>query len=242
MRCYRGLVKRLFSFMLLFIVILTVSCTRYPDPKDPYEGFNRKVFAFNQALDAMIVRPVAKTYVTITPLPLQKGVSNFYDNFWEPTTVINDLLQAKFGYALSDTWRFLINSTVGLLGLFDVASRLPALPKHHEDLGLTFAQWGAKESSYLQVPFLGPFTYRDAGGRLIDTFVFSLWPYIKPDSTAYALYAGYLINARASVLPADKLIKPAVNPPIAPRPSADTKNKLLTLIKELMLRVVAAAN
>jgi phospholipid-binding lipoprotein MlaA len=203
--------KLLTGLILLCILSLT-ACTRYPDSKDPYEGFNRKVFAFNQAMDTIIMRPIAKTYVTITPVLVQQGVGNFYDNFWSPTTVVNDLLQAKFGYALSDTWRFLINSTVGLLGLIDVASHLPALPKHYEDLGLTFAYWGAPESAYFQIPFFGASTYRDVSGRVIDTFAFSFWPYIKPNGTAYAVYSGYLIDARASILPADKLIKQAFDP------------------------------
>jgi len=205
-------VKRTLFAILLGVVTLTTACTRYPNPKDPYEGINRKIFAFNEAMDAMIMRPIAKTYVTITPTFFQRGVSNFYDNFWIPTTVVNDLLQGKVGYALSDTWRFLINSTIGLLGLIDVASHLPALPKHYEDLGLTFAYWGATESAYFQVPFLGPFTFRDAFARPIDTFVFSLWPFVEPNGTAYALYAGYLLDTRASVLPADKLIRQAFDP------------------------------
>src|SRR3989339_1122496 len=110
-------------FISIFFITLT-ACTRYPNPQDPYEGFNRKVYAFNHAVDTVVFKPIAKTYVTIVPPPLQAGVSNFYDNLWQPTTIANDILQGKLGFAVADTWRLLINSTVGILGLFDVASHI----------------------------------------------------------------------------------------------------------------------
>jgi len=142
--------KKWIFILLCSIFLMTLTaCTRSPNPKDPYESFNRKVYAFNQVFDTLIAKPVAKTYTTIVPPPLQAGVSNFYDNFWTPTTIANDILQGKFGYAVADTWRFLINSTVGILGLFDVASHMKGLPKHYEDLGLTFAYWSGNEGASL---------------------------------------------------------------------------------------------
>ncbi|MGK0498792.1 MAG: phospholipid-binding lipoprotein MlaA [Oceanicoccus sp.] len=136
---------------------------------DPLESLNRKIFAFNDVADKYVLSPVARGYQAVTPDSLERGIGNMFSNLLEITTVINDVLQLKFGQAASDTGRFLINSTVGLAGLFDVASPL-GLEKHEEDFGQTLGYWGVVSGPYLVVPFLGPYTLRDSVGGFADVF------------------------------------------------------------------------
>ncbi|MEK6193369.1 MAG: VacJ family lipoprotein, partial [Deltaproteobacteria bacterium] len=159
------------SFIML--VLLLAGCagtqSRNTDPEnDPWEGYNRKVYAFNEGMDK-VVRPIAVGYDKIMPDPLQRGVGNFFRNLDAPVTYVNLLLQGKFRESADAFGRFFINSTVGLLGFFDVASRL-GIPFYNEDLGQTMATWGYDDSRYLMLPFFGPSTFRDGTGRLADSF------------------------------------------------------------------------
>ncbi|HEY3859305.1 MAG TPA: VacJ family lipoprotein [Gammaproteobacteria bacterium] len=137
--------------------------------QDPWEGFNRKVYAFNDTLDKDVARPVAKTYVRAMPAPARDGIHNVVTNLDEPITVVNDALQGKLTQTLQDLGRFVINSTVGILGWFDVAIHV-GLPHHDEDLGQTLAVWGVPSGPYLVLPVLGPSTVRDTGGRVGDIY------------------------------------------------------------------------
>ncbi|MBS0350243.1 MAG: VacJ family lipoprotein [Proteobacteria bacterium] len=181
---------------------------------DPYEKFNRAMFTFNDYLDRWILRPVAVGYDKVTPTPIHKGITNFFDNLDTLTTIPNDLLQGKTAYFTADTWRFIINSTLGIGGLFDIATRF-GLPKHHEDFGLTLAYWsgsnGLKPQPYLVLPFLGSTTTRDAFGKIPDA---ATWPfnYIYPQYYSLGIEGIYYVNLRASLLPADKLVKEAFDP------------------------------
>lgn len=168
-------------------------------PRDPYEKFNRAMFKFNDVLDKAILIPIATLYVKIVPKPVSKGLSNFYNNFETVSTVLNDVLQANFYQATSDFWRLIINSTVGVLGFFDVATNL-GLEYNKEDFGLTLAHWGYKNSNYLVLPFLGPGTVRDQVGWMINYEYLSLYPYIDPTSARYEIYAGSVIVRRAELL------------------------------------------
>ncbi len=136
------------------------------DP-DPWEGFNRSVFAFNDNLDKYIAKPLAQGYQYITPEPVDQSVTHFFSNLGDVLVIVNDIGQLKMGQALSDTARFLINSTVGFFGVFDVATHI-GLPKHDEDFGQTLGYWGVGSGPYLMLPFLGPSTLRDGTGLLID--------------------------------------------------------------------------
>lgn len=136
---------------------------------DPWELINRKTFAFNDVADHYVLTPVAKTYQFVTPDPLEAGIDNMFSNLLEVTTIINDLLQLKFAQAASDTGRFLLNSTVGLLGLFDVATPV-GLEKHDEDFGQTLGYWGIGSGPYVVVPILGSYTIRDGLGTYLDTY------------------------------------------------------------------------
>jgi len=161
----------LISALLLSILLSACAGTqnRHTDPEnDPWEGFNRKIYAFNDGLDK-VVRPVAVGYDKIMPDPFQRGVGNFFRNLDAPVTFVNQLLQGK-GVQSADTFgRFLINSTVGLLGFFDVATRM-GIPHYNEDLGQTLATWGYEDSRYLVLPFFGPSTIRDGFSRYTDSF------------------------------------------------------------------------
>lgn len=171
---------------------------------DPWEGFNRAVFSFNDTLDRYLLKPVAKGYVYVTPTPVRTGVSNFFNNVGEVRTVFNDLLQAKFKQAGLDSTRFLINTTVGIVGLVDVGSRI-GLARNDEDFGQTLGYWGMESGPYLMLPFLGPSTVRDTAGLVPDYFI-SPMDNIENDTVRYSLRGLQLVDLRSSLLEAEKLI------------------------------------
>lgn len=186
-----------------------------PEPNvDPYEKFNRAMFKFNDALDRWLLHPIAKGYDTVLPSPIRKGISNFFANIDMLTTIPNDLLQGKTAYFVADTWRFMLNSTLGIGGLFDVATRA-GLPKHSEDFGLTLAYWGGedglKPQPYLVLPFLGSTTTRDAFAKIPNA---ATWPfnYVQPEYYNYGALGLNVVNKRANLLPADKLVEDAFDP------------------------------
>ena len=137
------------------------------DPRDPYENFNRGVFAFNDGVDKAVVKPVSTVYRTVTPVPARRGISRVFANFMEPLHFINNLLQGKPKRAMNSLGRFVINTTIGVGGLADHATGL-GLPDTSEDFGQTFATWGARNSPYVVLPLLGPSTVRDAAGTAIN--------------------------------------------------------------------------
>ncbi|HSN16900.1 MAG TPA: VacJ family lipoprotein [Gammaproteobacteria bacterium] len=154
--------------------VLLAGCASAPpdsvtQTNDPWQGMNRKIYAFNDALDKAVARPVARTYVRAMPGPARNGIHNAVTNIDEPVTVVNDVLQGKVGQGLRDLGRFVINSTVGLLGWFDVAKHV-GLPHHDEDLGQTLATWHVPSGPYVVLPFLGPSTVRDTFGRGGDVY------------------------------------------------------------------------
>jgi phospholipid-binding lipoprotein MlaA len=137
-------------------------------PVDPYENINRKVFAFNDKVDNYVAEPIANAYKWVTPQFMQTGVSNFFTNLKNINVVLNDLMQAKFQQSAQDTGRFLINTTAGVGGLFDVAQHA-GLEQNEEDFEQTLAVWGVPQGSYLVIPFLGPSTARGIPGSVFDT-------------------------------------------------------------------------
>lgn len=189
-----------------------VACTSNKDPNatDPYEKINRKTYKFNEALDATLYKPVAKVYKAILPPQARLGIRNFSNNLQMVPTVVNDILQGKLVVAYLDSWRLLINTTVGIGGVFDVAEKW-GLPYKSNDLGLTLARWGDKHSPYFVVPFFGPSTFRDAAGASFDYSLFSVYARIKPRSTQYGLLALSLIQFRSDLLDSDDLIDEALD-------------------------------
>ncbi len=166
---------------------------------DPYEKFNRAMFNFNDHLDRWILKPIATLYNKILPTPLNKGIHNVFNNIQTVPTIVNDVLQFNFYQATNDMWRLGINSTIGIGGLFDVATRIH-LPAYQNDFGLTLAHWGYKQSNYLVLPFWGPSTPRDGIGMPIDYYAFSVYPWIQPRAVQYGVYALSVVDARAQLL------------------------------------------
>ena len=177
------------------------------DTYDPLERMNRAIYVFNDRFDRALLKPVAKGYDFITPDPVQHGVRRFFSNLWTPTVVVNDLLQGKFRQSAADTGRFLVNTTVGIAGLFDVAQHIGLKP-HHEDFGQTLGVWGVGEGPYLVWPILGPKNLRDSGGWLGD---FATYPvtYVNDPADRWALWAAELVDTRASLLGVSDVLQQA---------------------------------
>jgi len=176
---------------------------------DPYEDINRKVYAFNMTVDEYVAEPVANAYKTVAPDVVRTGVNNFFGNLKTINTVINDVLQGKFQQSAEDSGRFLVNSTVGLGGLLDVATDM-GLEHHEEDFDQTFAVWGVPQGSYLMLPFLGPSTTRGIPGSVLDT---AANPATYVGMPVQALQVLEVVNARANADGALKFIDEAALDP-----------------------------
>ncbi len=171
---------------------------------DPWEGFNRKVYAFNDAFDRYLFLPVATGYRFITPDPVDRGVTNFFKNILMPVTIVNDVLQLKWRAAGSDVSRFFLNSTVGVFGFIDVASRV-GLDEQREDFGQTLGYWGVKPGPYVVLPFLGGYTVRD-GLSLLADYALSVASSIDDVALRNSLIALDAVDMRADLIPAEQLI------------------------------------
>jgi len=176
-----------------------------PDPRDPWEGFNRASYKFNDALDRAVAKPVAKGYKKVTPRFVRTGVSNFFSNLDTVPTILNDVLQGKIKQAGHDSGRFLLNSTVGLGGLFDPASAA-GMERNDEDFGQTLGKWGVKSGPYLMLPILGPSTVRDTIAKPVDSYSSPL-NYLEDDSTRYILRGVEFLDLRADLLTLDDQIE-----------------------------------
>jgi len=175
-----------------------------PAVYDPWEKVNRRVHAFNMAVDRGLAKPLARGYVAVVPRPVRAGVDNFFNNLGQPVTLVNSLLQGNPRGAANALGRFLLNSTVGIGGLFDVASKAK-MPNRGEDFGQTLAVWGWQRSRYLELPLLGPRTVRDMVGLVGDS---RLRPaqYIEDDATRASLQALQLVALRAKLLSIEGLM------------------------------------
>ena len=171
---------------------------------DPWEGVNRAIFEFNDALDSYALKPVARGYDFITPKPVQGMVGNFFENLGEVRNAANAGLQLKGGDALVSLSRLMINSTIGMLGLIDVASPL-GLEQRYSDFGLTFAHWGAPSGPYVVLPLLGPSTVRDGLGRFPDTYANPITGH-ESKRDRWIAAGVYTIDTRARLLDAEELI------------------------------------
>ena len=202
-------IRRYLGLWLLAAVQAGVlgGCASSGSAKDPAEGFNRAMFAFNEGLDTVVIKPVAKGYDVAMPIPARTGVGNFFGNIADIFIAVNDLLQGKPSDAGSDVGRFLVNSTAGILGFIDVASEM-GLDKHEEDFGQTFGRWGAESGAYVVLPFFGPRTVRDTGGLVLDVATDPV-SNIRHVPTRNSFVALRIVNDRAALLPADKVIEEA---------------------------------
>ena len=164
-------ITRLRTVLLISLLMLLTGCasTQYiENERDPWQGFNRSIYSFNDTLDRHALKPVAKGYRAVMPDFVEQGVRNFFSNLDDVSVAVNNLLQAKLKDSFSDIGRLLVNSTVGVLGLFDVASSI-GLEKHQEDFGQTLATWGVGSGPYIVWPFFGPSTLRDTPSLVVDT-------------------------------------------------------------------------
>jgi phospholipid-binding lipoprotein MlaA len=177
--------------------------------RDPLEPMNRYFYGFNSAADRVVLKPLATVYTEVVPPPVRGGVTSFFGNFLDVTTAVNGLLQGKFKQAASDAGRVAVNSTLGLLGVFDVASRL-GLERHDEDFGQTFGYWGVPEGPYLVLPFLGPSNVRDALSLLPEFYLTDpqFLVFSEPPGEWIALGVRY-VNYRANLFEAEQVFREA---------------------------------
>ncbi|MDQ3187763.1 MAG: VacJ family lipoprotein [Pseudomonadota bacterium] len=208
-----SLLSRAMAPCLLAAVAVVSGCATIPadagnDARDPIESFNRQVFEFNDVVDRAVLKPVAEAYRFVLPEPVRDCLGNAFSNLREPSNAINNLLQGKPIDAISDTCRFVVNSTVGLLGCFDPARQM-GLEKHNEDFGQTLGRWGAGPGPYLVLPILGPSSVRDAVGTLVVESYLDPNFYINDIPVRNWILGTRVVDQRAQLLQADDLISGA---------------------------------
>jgi phospholipid-binding lipoprotein MlaA len=207
MKSIRALARVVAALLLAFVAgcATTGGVDRHTaGPKDPYEPFNRKMFAFNDTLDTYALKPVATAYKNVVPSPVRTGVHNFFGNFSDAWSAVNQLLQGKAGNAATMTMRVLTNTTIGIAGLFDPATDL-GLERKSEDLGQTLGRWGLEPGPYLVLPLFGSSDIRDGLALPADTYVTpallvpSTWQKIGVDAVG-------VVDARAGLLGASQML------------------------------------
>jgi phospholipid-binding lipoprotein MlaA len=196
---------------VLSLTLALVGCATTDNPKDPFEGYNRAMFSFNDKLDKYALKPTASAYQTVVPSFIQTGVGNFFGNLGDVWTAVNNLLQGKGADGMSDVARVLINSTLGLGGLIDIGTEV-GLQKHKEDFGQTLGKWGVKPGPYIVLPLLGASTLRDTVALPLD-FQGDVWLYTYPVSTRNTGSVIRVIDKRATLLDAGNLIEDAALDP-----------------------------
>ena len=196
---------------LALSVLLLAGCATGKNPVDPFEGFNRGVYQFNETVDKAILKPVAEGYRFVVPQFIRSSVSNFFSNLNDVLVAVNNVLQGKFKAAYSDFGRVAINSTIGILGLFDVASEA-GIEKHDEDFGQTLGWWGIGDGPFIMLPFFGPSTARDTVGRVGDYFT-DIVTYVDPTRSRNILWGTRIVNRRSELLDASKVLETAALDP-----------------------------
>lgn len=195
---------------LMMMLVLSGCATPY-NRKDPLEPMNRKIYKFNDTVDKAVLKPVAKGYQAVVPLPLRVVVGNFFSNLDDVVVVVNDVFQLKGRQAFSDAGRVFINSTLGFAGLVDVAGP-SGYPKHNEDFGQTMGYWGLEAGPYLVIPFMGPSTLRDSLGTIADAQFYPLYrtTVVARKNSLVVLHA---VDRRADLLESGNLLTEAALDP-----------------------------
>ncbi len=188
-------------FLLILLLSIPIFCEEI---NDPFEDLNRDIFIFNEKLDEKLLKPAALTYRKVTPQFARTGVTNFFNNLEEIDTTINQVLQGEIKYAFNDAGRFVINSTIGLFGLIDVASKM-GLEKHEEDFGQTLGVWGFDSGPYIMIPFLGPSNPRDLLSRPISSFLSGTFA-MEDNDVKITLVGIDALETRERLLDAETLI------------------------------------
>lgn len=176
------------------------------NPADPLEPLNRATFRVNDTIDRNVAQPVARGYNRVVPQPVRTGVSNFFSNIGDVPVMLNDFAQLRIMDGMSDLMRVAVNSTFGLLGLFDVATAA-GIPKHDQDFGMTLAHYGMPSGPYLVLPLFGPSTFRDAGGLGVDQYA-TPTTYARPD-VRNTMWGVNFVSQRAHYLNATNLLEAA---------------------------------
>ncbi|HUN27590.1 MAG TPA: VacJ family lipoprotein [Steroidobacteraceae bacterium] len=198
------------ALVLIIVAAVVSGCATQPvahkDPRDPWERSNRAVWNFDMRLYHKVAQPVGSTYTRVTPHFLQVGIGNFFDNAQYPVVFVNDFLQAKFKTGLTDTGRFIMNSTIGLGGLFDPAAAA-GIPKNDNDFGRTLGTWGVPPGPYLVLPFVGPSDIRDTAGKVPDGYL-SLQNYLGYTWENLGVQTVYFLDLDArTVIPVYRLLE-----------------------------------
>ncbi|WP_263264926.1 VacJ family lipoprotein [Pseudomonas sp. RIT-PI-S] len=204
MRCKGVALFNRFAGTCLAVGLAVVPALGLAADEDPWEGVNRAIFRFNDTLDTYTLKPLAKGYEAVTPQFLEDGIHNMFRNVGDVTNLVNNVLQAKPAEAGKDTARLIFNTTFGVLGFFDVGTRM-GLRRSDEDFGQTLGYWGVASGPYVMLPFFGPSTVRDAIGKYPDTYA-RPYRYIDHVPTRNTILGADIIDTRASLLSAEKLI------------------------------------
>jgi phospholipid-binding lipoprotein MlaA len=207
----QGGARNIVQAALVATAVILGGCATVSDPLDPYEPFNRGVYRFNDGLDKAVVQPAARAYRGLLPLFVRESVGNVFSNIGDVRNVLNNGLQGKLGAAYADLGRILINSTLGLGGLFDIASEA-GIDKHNEDFGQTLGAWGARSGSFLMLPILGPTSTRDALGSVVD-YATNPLTFVDPTGAQFALRGAEGIDNRTQLLDAGAVLEKSVLDP-----------------------------
>lgn len=204
-------IRSFFRLSLLAGLLALLSGCATTNPQngvnDPFQGYNRAMYKFNDVVDKAVLKPVAKGYVTVVPDPFRQGISNFFNNLNDITVIINDVLQGKMQQAFQDTGRFVLNTTVGVAGIFDIAS-MSGYYKNNEDFGQTLGVWGVDSGPYLVLPIFGPRTVRDSFG-LVGDYYSDPVTYVEGPGARNAFRAVDLVQTRAGLLKAERVLDEA---------------------------------
>ena len=188
----------------LAVAVLLGACATPKNPADPFESFNRGVYKFNDRVDKAVLRPTARAYRAVLPPFVRQSVSNVFSNMNDARVCLNNALQGKFAVAYTDFGRVAMNSTLGVLGLFDVASEA-GMEKHNEDFGQTLGRWGIATGPFIMLPILGPSTVRDTVGWAVDRYMDPV-NYVDPSRAQNQLTATRIVNRRAELLDASTVL------------------------------------
>jgi len=212
---YRSVVRHLGLVTGAFVLVCVFAgCASLPpgerDPRDHVERFNRTMYKFDTTVDHAVMRPLARGYIKVTPARIRTAISNFLSNLSDTRTIVNDILQARLEDFGSDLARLVVNTTVGVGGLLDPATRL-GLHKHDRDFGQTLGKWGVHTGSYLVLPLIGPSDVRDALGTLADRFS-TPDGYLNDSASDLGLLSLHTLDTRTNALPADSTVESAYDP------------------------------
>ena len=191
--------KHFYKFFVAILVTFFMFGCASQQNKDPLEGLNRSVYKFNDVVDKVALKPVAQGYQAITPSPVQTGVNNFFKNIRDVVTLVNELFQFKFKQAANTTGRVAVNTTVGVLGIFDVHSKSGGV-RTKEDFGQTLGYYGFDSGAYLVLPLLGPSSTRDGIGFITDAVFFDPIGYINDDTARWTTIAIAVVDKRADLM------------------------------------------